>query len=85
MTSRLSPQSVRPFHGALPVETSRLAVPGCTTAPPRAQIAESLAPQVLGVMIEWRFEHSVLKTPSMCPLARPISTTWPWYGGASPM
>src|SRR5712691_4661523 len=44
----LSPQFVRPFHGPLPVATSRRPVDGSTTAPARAQIAESLALHVLG-------------------------------------
>ena len=68
----------------MPVATSQRP-PGARTAPARPQIAESLAPHELGTMIRRRSEHSELKTERMRPDAASIETTWPWYGGASPM
>src|SRR2546421_6992797 len=50
-SSTLSPQSVEPLNGALPVATSSRPLPGSTTAPARAQIAESLAGHELGGLI----------------------------------
>jgi hypothetical protein len=61
----------------LPDVASSRPVAGCTTAPRRAQIAESLAAQVLGVMIAWRSEHSELNTPARAPSARRMVTTLP--------
>ena len=81
----LSPKFVRPFHGPLPVSISMRVPPGSMTAPPRERIAESLAEQLLGTIRPRLFEHSVLNTVRTRPLARSISTTWPWYGGMSPM
>ena len=49
-TTVLSPQSVLPFHGALPVATTRVPFEGSTAAPFRDQIAESLDAHVLGVI-----------------------------------
>ena len=78
-SNTLSPQSVDPLNGALPVATSRRFVSGSTTAPARAQIAESLAGQELGGLIRrWRLEHSEFHTWAMRPLLRSIITTWPW-------
>jgi hypothetical protein len=77
-SSTLSPKSVLPFHGPLPVSISTWAPPGSTTGPPRERIAESLDGQVLGPIRRRRSEHSVLKTERIRPLARSISTTWPW-------
>src|SRR5262249_40108462 len=53
-----SPQLVFPSNGALPVATYNAPVERSTTAPARPQIAESLAPQVLGWITWWRSEHS---------------------------
>src|SRR5579862_858090 len=80
-----SPKFVVPFHGALPVATSRLPVNGSTTAPLRPQMAESLAPQDGGSISPFRFEHSEFQTCRSLPLAPSMIATWPWYGGASPM
>src|SRR4029079_10103583 len=57
-TSVLSPQSVLPFHGPLPVATTRVTFDGSTAAPFRDQIAESLDEHVRGTIIVWRFEQS---------------------------
>ena len=77
-SSTLSPKSVLPFQLPLPVSISSRPPPGSTTAPPRERIAESLCGQLVGTMIVWRFEQSVLKTRRNLPLAREISATWPW-------
>ena len=61
----LSPKSVLPLKGPLPVATSRLPLPGRTTAPERAQIAESLDAQVDGWMIACRSEQSEFQTWTM--------------------
>src|SRR5262249_8701198 len=84
-SSMLSPQSVEPSNGALPVATSRSPVDGSTTAPERAQIAESLDPHDDGWITACRSEQSEFHTATMRPFARFSVTTWPWYGGASPM
>src|SRR5581483_11692097 len=84
-TITLSPKSVLPSYGALPVATTRLPFAGSTAAPLRDQIAESLEWHELGRMIVWRSAHSEFHTCAMRPLAAPIVTTCPWYGGASPM
>jgi hypothetical protein len=62
-----------------------LPLPGTTTAPERAQIAESLDPHVDGWMIRWRSAQREFQTWTMRPFAGLSVTTWPWYGGASPM
>ena len=74
----LSPQFVLPFQGALPVATSTLPVAGSTTAPERAQIAESLASQVDGSSSPVRFEQSEFQTCSIRPFTWFSVTTWPW-------
>ena len=51
---------------------------GITTAPARAQMAESLDLQVLGWMIWWRSAQSELNTPAMRPLLREMLRTCPW-------
>src|SRR5581483_4354843 len=81
----LSPKSVRPSYGALPVATKRFPVDGSTTAPERAQIAESLERHVDGRMTPRRFAHSEFQTWTMRPFLPSSVTTCPWYGGASPM
>ena len=53
-------------------------MPGSTTAPARAQIAESESGQVDGSMISCRSEQSAFQTWTISPLARSIETTWPW-------
>ena len=74
------------MNGAFPVATSIRPVSGSITAPARPQIAESLAGHDFGGSISpWRFEHSEFHTAVIRPLARLIVTTWPWYGGMSPM
>ena len=82
--STASPQSVRPFHGALPVATRRSPLPGTTTAPARPQIAESLDGHDDGTISPCRSEQSEFQTCSSRPLAGARITTCPWYGGASP-
>ena len=62
-----------------------LRLPGTTTAPPRAQIAEPDSEQVDGSISPERKAHSELNTFASAPLRRSIATTWPWYGGASPV
>src|ERR1700692_3780496 len=82
----LSPQLVCPSHGAFPVAISSLPLPGSTTAPARPQIAESLVGHEDGGAIrKGRSEHSEFQTWLRRPVWRLISTTCPWYGGASPM
>src|SRR5262249_55734241 len=63
--STRSPRFVLPSHGPLPVATSRLPVSGSTTAPDRAQIAESLALHVLGTINVRRSLQSELKTETI--------------------
>ncbi len=77
-SSTLSPKLVVPFHGPLPVSIRMRRPPGSTTGPPRERIAESLAGHVLGVSRWRRSAQSVLNTPTHAPLARAMSTTWPW-------
>jgi len=84
-TSTASPQLVRPFHGAFPVATRRLPLCGTTTAPARPQIAESLAEHLEGTRSPCRLEQSEFQTCSSRPFAAAMTTTCPWYGGASPM
>ena len=72
-SSTLSPQSVDPLNGALPVATRIRPVPGSTTAPARPQIAESLAGHVRGTISVWRSEHSEFHTrgdPTRCAIDR---------------
>jgi hypothetical protein len=76
-SSTLSPKSVEPFQGPLPVSIRMRVPPGSTTGPPRERIAESLAEQVLGICSSRRLAHSVLNTFSRRPLERAISTTCP--------
>jgi hypothetical protein len=66
-SSTLSPQFVLPFHGPLPVATSRRPVDGSTTTPARAQIAESLAPQELGSINTWRLLQREFHTCTIAP------------------
>src|ERR1019366_1243936 len=77
-SSTLSPKSLLPFHGALPVSIRMRLPPGSTTAPPRERIAESLAGQLLGTSSSRRPEQSVLKTRVRRALERSIATRWPW-------
>src|SRR5579859_2321107 len=71
-SSTLSPQSVDPSNGPLPVATRIRRLPGSITAPARPQIA--LSPLVLvtehelALIRRWRFEHSVFHTWAMWPL-----------------
>ena len=76
-SSTLSPQSVVPLNGPLPVATRMSLLPGAMIAPARPQIAESLSAQVLGAISPGRFEHRVLKTCSIAPVLRFRVTTWP--------
>src|SRR6266404_1454500 len=69
-TITLSPKFVLPLDGPLPVATSRLPVAGSTTAPERAQIAESLALQLDGWMIACRSAQSEFHTWTTCPFVR---------------
>ena len=72
----LSPQYRRPSKRALPVATSRLPEPGTTTAPERAQIAESLCGHEDGAISVWRSLQSEFQTCTIRP-RREIVTTWP--------
>src|SRR5262249_28385068 len=74
----LSPQYVWPSHLALPVATSRFPLPGSTTTPARAQIAESLSGQVDGWMIACRSLQSEFQTWTRRPEPASIAATWPW-------
>ena len=60
-------------------------MPGSTTTAFRPQIAESLALQVRGTISACRLEQSEFQTCRIRPVPVAIVTTWPWYGGASPM
>ena len=84
-TSTLSPQSVLPFHGALPVATTRSPFAGSTAAPLRDQIAESL--DAARARHDQRVPVRAQRVPDVrdAPVDSNIVTTWPWYGGASPM
>src|SRR5439155_24858154 len=73
-----------PFHGPFPVATRRRPF-GSTTAPERAQIAESLDRHELGLISRWRSLQSEFQTWTIAPVVARNVTTWPWYGGASPM
>ncbi len=74
----LSPQSVRPFQGPLPVAKSSRPVLVSTTTAFLPQIAESLEPHVLGWISTWRFEQSEFQTCRMRPFAGLIVTACPW-------
>ena len=76
-TATLSPQSVEPFQGPLPVATTMSPVAGSMPAPPFDQIAESLDEHVDGWMISWRLEQSEFQTWPIRPLAADIVTTCP--------
>ena len=84
-TSTLSPQSVLPSNGALPVATTSVPFAGSTAAPFRDQIAESLDVHVRGTISACRSEQSEFHTCAIRPVDSDIVTTCPWYGGASPM
>jgi hypothetical protein len=66
------------LKGPLPVAISRRLAPGSITAPARAQIAESVAGQLAGTISPARLAHRLLNTTRTRPLARSISSTWPW-------
>ena len=55
------------------------------SAEERAQIAASLSGQVSGTCSDVRSLQRALKTPTTRPDTASSATTWPWYGGASPM
>ncbi len=77
-TITLSPQSVLPLKGALPVATTRSPFAGSTAAPLRDQIAESLEPQVRGTISACRLLQSEFQTCAIRPVRSDIVTTWPW-------
>ena len=77
-SSTLSPQFVLPLKLPSPVVTRMRPVPGTTTAPERAQIADPVSEHVLGWIRPWLFEHSALKTRTTFPDPLSIRTTWPW-------
>src|SRR5207249_1680368 len=58
----LSPQYTRPSKRPLPVATRRLPEPGTTTAPERAQTAESLCGHEDGAISLWRSLQSEFQT-----------------------
>src|SRR5262249_41278210 len=82
-SSALAPQPARPLRGALPVATRRGPF-GATTAPARAQIAESLDGDDAGLMRPCRLLQSELHTCTIAPLDGRRGGRCPWYGGASP-
>ncbi len=84
-TSVLSPQSVLPFQGPFPVATTIVPFAGSTAAPFRDQMAESLDEHELGRISVCRFAQSEFHTCAIRPVRSDIVTTWPWYGGASPI
>ena len=78
-SSTLSPQSVEPLNGALPVATRIRPVPGSITGavpPPDRGVAGGA--RYGGTISVWRFEHSEFHTAVIRPVARSIVTTWPW-------
>src|SRR5690242_1427890 len=55
------------------------------TAPPRPKIAESDLGQLAGLRRWCVPEQSEFHTPTFLPVFSEMITTWPWYGGWSPM